>query len=179
MKIIPRKFSFEDIETRVNWINNPSIHSTMYFDVPVSVENTRKWYERIEVNDTRVDYSFMNETGALLAMGGFTGISKEHKNAEFYVMVNPDMHGQGIGKRVCKWMYNYGFSVLNLNKIYLYTNDNNVSAYKIYEKAGFVLEGIMREHKWKNGTFQNRRFYGLLSSEWERLPWKENVTDGA
>lgn len=177
MKIISRRFSFEDIDTRVEWINNPSIHSTMYFDLPATIENTRKWFERIKSNDTRVDFTFVSETGGLLAMGGFTGISEEHKHGEFYVMVNPAMHGQGIGKRVSEWMYNYGFSVKNLNKIYLYTNDDNVSAYNIYEKAGFVLEGIMREHKWKEGKFINRRFYGLLHSEWDTVSWKKVLDD--
>lgn len=70
-------------------------------------------------------------------------------------------------------MYNYAFSVLELNKIYLYTNDDNVAAYRIYEKYGFQLEGILRNHKWKNGKFQNRRFYGLLKSEWEESEWKK------
>jgi len=177
MKIIPRKFNFEDIETRVSWINNPSIYLTMYFDVPISIESTLEWYKRIKVDNFRIDFSFISETGELLAMGGFTGIDYKNKNAEFYIMVNPDLQGKGIGKSVSLWMCNYGFSILHLNKIYLYTDDNNIFAYKIYEKAGFTLEGVMRKHKYKNGTFQDRRFYGLLHSEWEKLLWKEMVTD--
>lgn len=177
MLIIPSKFSKEDIETRVEWINNPLINKTMFFDLPASVKNTLRWYENNLGSNSRIDFSFKNEDGKLVAMGGFTGITEIHKNAEFYVMVNPDSHGRGIGKQVSYWMYNYGFSQLNLHKIYLYTNDNNVAAYSIYEKAGFTLEGILREHKWKNGSFQNRRLYGLLKSEWIKLKWKKVISD--
>ncbi|MFV0180250.1 GNAT family N-acetyltransferase [Empedobacter falsenii] len=177
MKIIPSKFAKEDIETRVSWINNPLIHQTMFFDLPASVKNTEKWFDNNIGRDNRIDFSFKNEGGELIAMGGFTGISEIHKNAEFYIMVNPEMHGQGIGKKVSIWMYNYAFSQLNLHKIYLYTNDDNISAYSIYEKAGFRLEGVLREHKWKNSSFQNRRFYGLLKSEWEVLEWKVEYYD--
>lgn len=176
MKIKPRLFDQKDIQERVNWINNPSINSTMFFELPATVQNTQRWYENNRNSKQRIDFTF-EEGSDIVAMGGFTGISSEHKNAEFYVMVNPEFQGKGIGKEVSRWMYNYAFSVLKLNKIYLYTNDDNIAAYKIYESAGFVLEGVMREHKWKSGAFQNRRFYGLLSKEWENLEWKQIIKD--
>jgi len=149
----------------------------MFFDVPASIGNTEKWFAQNQENPRRIDFSFKNIDGNLLAMGGLTGIDTQHKHAEFYVMVSPDLHGKGIGKRVSMWLYNYAFSKYNLHKIYLYTNDDNISAYSIYEKAGFRLEGILREHKWKNGSFQNRRFYGMLRCEWEQKEWKKNVDE--
>ena len=176
-EIKAKKFSAEDVQVRVSWINNTLINQSMFFELPATIEKTQKWCENIQANNSRIDFSFQDLDGTYLAMGGFTGISEEHKNAEFYVMVNPELQGQGIGKRVSQWMYNYAFSILNLHKIYLYTNDNNIKAYSIYEKSGFKLEGILREHKWKAGAFQNRRFYGLLKSEWETLDWKKYFKD--
>lgn len=175
MEIVPKRFSKNDIPIRVNWINDSRINQTMFFDLPASIENTEKWYANNINSKSRIDFSFFDKDGDLIAMGGFTSISDEHKNAEYYVMVNPNLQGQGIGKTVSLWMYNYAFSILKLNKIYLYTNDDNVAAYNIYEKAGFSLEGVLKEHKWKNGKFQNRRFYGLLKSDWTKLPWAKNI----
>lgn len=177
MQIIPKKISDLDIDTRVEWINDPRINQTMFFDLPATIENTKKWYEANKNNPNRIDFSFYDDEGKIIAMGGLTGINSEHKNSEFYVMVNPTMQGKGIGKQVSYWIYNYGFSILNLHKIFLYTNDDNVAAYSIYEKAGFILEGILREHKWKNNKFQNRRFYGLLQSDWDKQPWKKIIED--
>lgn len=177
MKIKPLKFNISHVETRVNWINDSRVNESMFFDLPATVEQTTKWCEAIEKNSSRIDFSFLNEEGDIIAMGGFTGIHKEHNNGEFYVMVNPEMHGQGIGKKVSIWMYNYAFSKLNLHKIYLYTNDDNISAYSIYEKAGFKLEGVLREHKWKKDKYQNRRVYGLLKEEWDKIEWKQIIND--
>lgn len=175
MEIIPKRFSEKDINERVEWINNPAINKNMYFDLPASIENTERWYKGNIGNAKRIDFSFYDSYGITVAMGGFTSIDSAHNNAEFYVMVNPIMHGRGIGKQVSKWMYNYAFSILNLNKIYLYTNDDNISAYKIYEDTGFQLEGVLRDHKWKNGKYQNRRFYGLLKSEWVQQEWRQEL----
>src|SRR5690554_815283 len=172
MQITAREFSEIDIETRVNWINNPKINYNMFFEIPATVEKTLQWHRSNIGNKKRIDFTFRDEAGTPLAMGGFTGIDEANENAEFYVMVNPEMHGKGIGKKVSKWMFNYFFLRYGLNKIYLYTNDSNVSAYKIYEDCDFKLEGIFREQKFKNGSFQNRRFYGLLKREWINLDWK-------
>lgn len=177
MEIIPRLFTRNDIVERVNWINNPSINNNMYFDLPASVKNTERWFESNIGSDIRIDFSFFNSQGSIIAMGGYTSINYVHNNAEFYIMVNPEMHGRGIGKKVSKWMFNYAFSIINLNKIFLYTNDDNIGAYKIYEDAGFKLEGVLRDHKWKNGKFHNRRIYGLLKSEWNNLDWKEHIVN--
>lgn len=170
-------FNENHISTRVDWINNPKVNETMYFDLPASIINTKRWFKNNIGNNKRVDFAFEDIEGKIVAMGGFTDISQVHKNGEFYVMVNPTLQGQGIGKKTSIWMYNYAFSVLQLNKIYLYTNDDNIAAYTIYEKAGFVLEGVLREHRWKNDKFQNRRFYGLLKSEWENMVWKKEIID--
>lgn len=177
MIIKPFRFSNKDVETRVEWINNPLINQSMFFELPASVSKTEQWFKNNIGNKCRIDFTFRNNEDEIIAMGGLTGISPEHKNAEFYIMVNPLMHRKGIGQKVSVWIYNYAFSVLGLNKVFLYTNDNNLAAYKIYEKAGFKLEGILRGHKWKNGAFQNRRFYGLLRKEWNTIEWKKEIKD--
>lgn len=175
MIIKPFRFSENDIPTRVEWINDPLINQSMFFDLPASVKKTKTWFNNNIGNTERIDFTFKNIEDVIIAMGGLTSISAEHKNAEFYIMVNPTLHGMGIGKNVSIWIYNYAFSVLDLNKVFLYTNDNNLKAYTIYENAGFKLEGILRQHKVKNGSFQNRRFYGLLRSEWVTLKWNKKI----
>lgn len=175
MKIKPKFFSENHIGSRVEWINNPSINKTMFFDLPATIEKTKKWYINIVNNDNRVDFTFVDDSENVLAMGGITNIDSNNNNGEFYVMVNPKLHGKGIGKSVSFWMYNYAFSVLNLHRLYLYTDDKNLSAYKIYENAGFILEGTLREHKFKNKKHTNRRVYGMLKSEWETMSWKKII----
>ena len=177
MEIVVKRFSEQDVEERVSWINNPLINKAMFFELPASVERTLKWYLSNKENNRRIDFSFFDSRGVCIAMGGFVDISEEHKNAEFYIMVNPLLHGKGIGKKTSEWIYNYGFSVLDFNKIYLYTNDDNEAAYRIYEKYGFQLEGILRKHKWKQHKFQDRRFYGLLRTEWEQSEWRKYCKD--
>lgn len=175
MKIKAEFFQREHIPTKVRWMNDPRIHASMYFDLPATVEKTQQWFDQNRDNDQRVDFTFLSD-GEIVAMSGLAPIDLKARHAQFYVMVHPDKHGKGIGKKVSFWTYNFGFDQRELNKIYLYTNDDNQKAYAIYEKAGFKLEGVLRQQKWKNGRLLNRRFYGMLREEWAQAEWKKETT---
>ena len=172
MELQIKYFSKEDINARVNLINNTLINSTMFFKLPATIEETTKWFN-CKNNSERIDLTFLNSNNEIVAMGGITNINSIDKNGELYLFVDPSFHGKGIGSKATKWIVNYGFLKLNLNKIYLVTNDDNIAAYKIYENLGFKLEGLLRNHKWKNNRFVDRKFYGLLKSEWENQEYKE------
>ncbi len=170
--MIAKDFSAQDIDTRVEWINNPAINNSMYFELPATVEKTLKWFESNINNDNRKDFSFFNED-ILVAMGGLVSIDHTSKHAELYVMVNPESHGQGWGKKSTQWLLFYGFTYLNLNKVYLFTDGENVSGYSLYESIGMTNEGTMRQHKFKNGSLEDRRIYSILATEWKTLDYIE------
>ncbi|MBN1398759.1 MAG: GNAT family N-acetyltransferase [Bacteroidetes bacterium] len=175
VKLKARKFKRADIQTRVDWINNPRVNNTMPFDLPATVKRTTEWFKNNIGNQTRIDLTFTDRQNNIMAMGGYTHIDLKDSKAEFYVMVNPDSQGKGIGKKATKWLLNYAFLTYDLNKIYLYTYSMNNAANRIYESYSFKLEGVLRKHAFKNGNLCDRRIYGLLREEWEKAPWR--VTD--
>lgn len=166
MKI--RKLSQADLPERVRWMNMPSVYSTMHFVPPISLEKTIEWHKRNQQIQTRCDMVFEDDRGQLLAMGGLTGIDYAARKAEFYIFVNPDMQRQGIGTQATYLLCKYGFDVLQLHKIYLYTNATNQGARKTYEKVGFRLEGIHRNEIIVNEKFEDRLYYGLLADELDK-----------
>lgn len=163
MKI--RKISQADLSERVRWMNNPAIYSTMHFIPPISLEKTIEWHKKNQGNASRCDVVFENEEGELLAMGGLTAIDYSVRKAEFYIFVNPDKQRQGIGREATYLLCKYGFEVLQLHKIYLYTNASNTGARKTYEKVGFTLEGVHRDEMVCQEKYDDRLYYGLLASE--------------
>lgn len=163
MKI--RKIEATDLVSRVDWMNNPMVYKTMHFVPPISLENTRKWFESNLNNTKRFDAAFEDEDNNLVAFGGLTNIDYTVRKAEFYVFVNPSMQGKGIGTSATRMLCKYGFDVLQLHKIYLYTNGSNVGAKKTYEKVGFVLEGVHREENIIAEQYENRLYYGLLAKD--------------
>ena len=125
-----RKLKENDLQTRVEWMNNPLVYKTMHFVPPISLDNTRKWYEKNQTINSRLDVAFENDEGVVVAMGGLTNIDYVVRKAEFYVFVNPQMQRRGYGVQATKTLCRYGFDILQLHKIYLYTNGSNIGARK-------------------------------------------------
>lgn len=163
-----RKLQENDLMTRVEWMNNPKVYKTMHFIPPISIENTMKWFEKNRWNNNRVDIVFDNEDGHRVAMGGLTNIDYSVRKAEFYIFVNPEMQRKGYGVNAAYQLCKYGFEILQLHKIYLYTNSSNLGARKTYEKIGFKLEGTLRDEMINNEIFEDRLYYGLLAAEIDR-----------
>ena len=163
--MIVRKLTESDLQLRVSWMNNVKVYSSMHFDIPVVMENTLKWYRNNLGSDKRVDLTF-EEDGEIVAFGGLTGINREVDKAELYIFVNPNAQKGGIGTKATMLLCKYGFDELDLNKIYLETNEDNVAARRVYEKCGFLLEGTHREeYKTRDGVMLSRMYYGLLKRE--------------
>ena len=64
-------------------------------------------------------------------------------------------------------MLEYAFLELGLSRIYLQTFDYNKRAQRVYERNGFVREGVLRKHKWKQGELKDLVYYGILKEEWQ------------
>ncbi len=79
---------------------------------------------------------------------GFTILSRENCSdgrAEFRIALNPDMLGQGIGKKLAQMTLKEGFQDFGLQEIYLIVRKNNHRARILYEHVGFQYSGDCRK----------------------------------
>lgn len=173
--IVTRRLESADLGLRVRWFNSPAVFGQMVIDYPLSEAATAQWFQKNAMNSARRDFSFVDtdeKDGRLVAMGGLTDIDSVHGHAELYIVVDPASFGKGFGSAGVRWLCNYGFLQLNLSKIYLYTMAANLDARRLYERLGFVAEGVLRKHTRHLGRFVDRHVHGLLREEWEALPWR-------
>lgn len=73
----------------------------------------------------------------------------------------------GLGTEAIQLLMKYAFHELNLHRLGLDVISNNPSAIRSYEKAGFVVEGRIRESVLRDGQILDRIYMGLLRSDWE------------
>lgn len=61
----------------------------------------------------------------------------------------------GLATRAAKLAMDYGFTVLNLYKLYLIVDKENEKAIHIYRKLGFSVEGELMHEFFINGQYRN------------------------
>lgn len=168
VKVTIRKFEKTDIPKKVEWINNPENNQFLHYDIPISVEKTEKWFDSHLGEDTRFD-AVIEADGVPVGTIGLLDINKKDSKAEYYIaMGETEYKGKGVAKKASLLILQYGFEVLGLNRIYLFTETGNTMAQHLFEAAGFVREGVIREDILSHGKFADRIIYGFLREDWNK-----------
>jgi RimJ/RimL family protein N-acetyltransferase len=68
---------------------------------------------------------------------------------------------KGFGKEASALWIKYGLEVLNLKKIYLSTLNTNIRNIKLNEELGFIVEGILHNEVFIDGTYHDVLRMGL------------------
>lgn len=167
--ITVRKFRKSDIPKKVEWINNPENNQFLHYDIPICVEKTEKWFDNHQNEDTRYD-AIIEADGVPVGTIGLLSIDRKNSKAEYYIaMGETDYKGKGVAKEASRLILNYGFNQLGLNRIYLFTEVENVAAQKLFEKVGFEREGLIKQDIKRKERFKDRIMYAILRKDYENL----------
>jgi RimJ/RimL family protein N-acetyltransferase len=82
-----------------------------------------------------------------------------------------DSTGGGQGQRFIRALLDYAFGTLGAARVWLDASSENPRAMRTYERAGFTLEGRLRQHWYRPSLGRNvdLMLYGMLRAEWESL----------
>ena len=98
------------------------------------------------------------------------------KSAELGYWLAEDYWGQGIMTEAVKQICREGYDRWeDLVRIYAEPFAHNTASRRVLEKAGFQLEGVMRESVCKRGRVYDSCMYALLM---EDMDWYERERDG-
>lgn len=169
MYITIRKFEREDIPNKVKWINDPANNQFLHYDLPIEISKTQRWFDNNVGRTDRYD-AVIEADGMACGIIGLLGIDKRNSKAEYYVtMGEASLKGRGIATEASKIILEYAFKDLNLNKVFLYTETENIAAQKFFEHIGFKREGVIRQDLYSRERFVDRIMYGMLKNDFENI----------
>ena len=166
MQISIRKFEAKDVENKVKWINDPLNNTYLHYDLPLEIQKTLLWFEKNKERTDRYD-AVIEVNGEPKGLIGLLEIDYRNLKAEYYVCLGEQSaKGKGVASRASKLLLEYAFNTLNLNKVYLYTEFDNVNAQRLFEKLGFEKEGLIKDDLIFNGRKVDRFFYGITKQKY-------------
>ncbi|MFQ5915469.1 MAG: GNAT family N-acetyltransferase [Nitrospinota bacterium] len=158
----------EDLETLRKYVNDPSI---MQFSSPyrqISRREQQEWYESLQGEKSKYVLAIIDpEKDLAIGIVGLYNIHSIHRNAQFRIRIGDQKyHRKGIGTMATQYMVDYAFTQLHLRRVWLQVFENNDIAISLYEKVGFVKEGLLRKAAYINGQNLNVIIMGILMEEW-------------
>lgn len=162
-----------DIPDKVKWYNDDEITKFMHYEEKFTIEKSLEWLKKIKNDTSRYENILkVKKDGQLVSIGiiGLFNIDLKNKKAGFYITIgNKEYQGKGLAKKATIKFLKHCFLKFDLEKIYLYTDSDNITAQKLYEKVGFKQEGLLRRELFYKNRFIDRYYYGILRDEFFSL----------
>lgn len=94
-------------------------------------------------------------------------IEREHSQAELSFWLAVEAWGQGYMSEALKPVLCFAFEDLSLNRLYGYHMVRNPVSGKVFQKNGFVQEGLLRQRVRKWGVFEDVALWAILHRDWQ------------
>lgn len=157
-------------ERYLGWLNDPEV--TKYLETgtfPMTMQDLEKFYADVTGSKQQVIFAIVDaKSDEHIGNVKLGPINWTHRSATFGILIgDKGSWGRGIGLEATRLAVEYGFKRLNLRRIDLGVYADHDSALRCYERAGFKVEGRMREALFREGEYKDRVWMGLLRSEYE------------
>jgi ribosomal-protein-alanine N-acetyltransferase len=93
-------------------------------------------------------------------------ICGDHRQAAIGWGLGVAHRGQSYATEAARALLAYGFSDLDLHRIYAKTSSRNPGSYRVMERLGMRREAELREAEFHDGAWVDVLIYGLLAAEW-------------
>lgn len=168
-KVRLRPIEREDLPRFVRWFADPEVRRHLLVYLPFSLTQEERWYEELQERLRRSESVVLAlETLDGLHIGniGLHEIDWKNRHAELGIVIGEKAYwGQGYGTDAIRTLLRLAFEEMNLHRVYLVVDEDNLRAIRCYEKCGFREEGRLREAVFREGQYHDQLVMSVLQAE--------------
>jgi RimJ/RimL family protein N-acetyltransferase len=147
-----------------SWFNDPELARLLGRTRKISDAGHKEWFSGLHQREDCVYFAIeIGSEGQYVGNIWLWGVDTFHRKAELRILIGErDCLERGIGTEAIQLLCQYGFNNMKLHKIYAYVHATNPRARRAFEKAGFEVEGILKDDRCIEGRFTNVYLLGKL-----------------
>jgi len=93
-------------------------------------------------------------------------LDADHDAMEFRIaLVGPEEFGHGYGTEATRLVRDFAFGPLGLRRVSLEVGASNARARRVYDRAGFIVEGVRRQVRLVDGVWDDVVDMAMLASD--------------
>lgn len=177
-KVVLRPFIADDLTALRVALNDPevlkltgSVHGDEAEadpDDPGRVEQLRRWYRERNSRPDRLDLAVVDRASShCVGEVVLNEWDAGNRSCNFRTLVGAAGRDRGLGTEAVRMVVGYGFEQLGLHRISLQVYAFNPRAGHVYEKVGFIAEGVLREELRYRDQWIDATSMSILAHEWK------------
>ena len=164
-----RGFLYGDAKSIAHHGNNPNIAINMRdsFPNPYTLAHARAWIQHVKEHESKTRFVIAHGQDAVGEIGFVSQLDVHRYSAEIGFWVSEEHWGKGVMSKAVACVSDYAFSSRGVVRLFADVNERNQASGKVLEKCGFALEGVLKKHIYKDGTFYDQFLYAKVKPDSE------------
>lgn len=140
-------FEQRHADTTLQWNNDPELARLLGRQHGIAADEHARWFAALSGRSDTL-FRAIEADGRHVGNVWLAEIDRRHHKAEVRILIGDKaVHGGGAGSRALDGIARHAFDGLGLHRVYAYVLAFNPRARRAFEKAGFVLEGTLRDDR--------------------------------
>jgi len=159
-----RRAEAEDCGGVAEMFKSPKVYAGT---LQVPYPSREYWRRRITENPESAHYlvAVVDERiVGMVSIDTFPNRPRRKHAGEIGISVHEEWQGKGVGAALMRAILDLADNWLNLTRIELEVFADNEAAIHLYERFGFEVEGTLRQHAFRDGTYVDSKIMARLKS---------------
>lgn len=153
----------------LDWRNDPDVTRYMYQSDPIPRHVHDAWFTSLLAAQDRKGWAVVMD-GTPVGAAFVSDIDKGNSHASWaFYLADPSTRGRGVGSAVEYLVLEYVFNELKLHKLCCEVLSFNQAVVTMHKKFGFVDEGLLREHRRRDGQWLDVHVLAMFEGTWAEL----------
>lgn len=172
-RLVLRPFQEEDAQDLFAYLEHPQVNCFACMQI-ASLEEARDLIRQRSQEEAEWTLAIVDKKSGRVMGEVFANAPDETGSSSPCWMLHPDFQHQGYALEAMEAFFEFLFTQGNVRRIYIWTEDYNVSCQKLAAKLGMRKEGEFKEFvSFVNGpdgepVYENTWQYALLKKEWQK-----------
>lgn len=168
-KIALRQFKIEDVKDLAELCNNKKIWDNLrdFIPYPYTEEHAKSFIEFCLQDQNLTTFAIEYNSNFVGAIDLVLEKDIYRLSAEIGYWLGEPYWGKGIATEAVKMIVEYGFTKLNLLRIFTGVIDRNIASKRVLEKAEFKLDCIFEKAIIKNNVICDEYRYSILNKNFK------------
>lgn len=154
-----------DLRMVLQWRNSERVRANSFSEDKIEWDSHYAWFCRLQT-DSAHRYYIVEFGEKPIGVVYFRNIDGTNKKCEWGLYLGETTAPRGSGTIMGALGLSTAFGHLGVRKICAEVLAFNMPSVRLHERLGFLQEGCLSRHVWKNGKFEDVLLYSIFSEDW-------------